>query len=174
MLSKSLTKVLREIGLEENEAEVYLAALSRGPSTVLQLARVSEIKRPTMYGIVASLQQKGLMSVETHGFKKLYVPEDPNNLELVLERRKSELHKSLPELLALYNTKGTDGFIRSYEGLTAVKGVYEELLRDIRPHEEYLVISAQEQIFSLDERYFTDFIERRAKLPIKIRLLLQN
>lgn len=174
MLSEKLTKVLGEVGLDQNESAVYLSSLSLGQATILQIARASGLKRTTVYSLVESLSQKGLMSIEVRGFKKLYVPEDPANLELVLEKRKKRFHESLPEFQALYNLKGGEGFIRYYEGLTAVKGVYESLIKEIRPHEEYLVVSAQEKVFSLDEAYFQDFVERRAKLDINIRLLLED
>ncbi len=174
MKENKLTKILEEIGLSKNEAEVYLVSLTLGPSTILQMTRAAEMKRTTVYSLVEALKMKGLMSIELRGLKKLYVPLNPAQLEGVLEARKNKLHESLPEFLALYNLKGGEGFIRYYEGLEAVKGVYEDLLRDIRPHEDYLIISAQEQIFSLDDMYFQNFIERRAKLDINIRLLLED
>jgi hypothetical protein len=58
--------------------------------------------------------------------------------------------------------------------LPAIKGVYEALLKDIRNGEEYLVVGAQKEWHELDPDYFQNFIERRAKLPIKIRLLLED
>ena len=42
-------RILREIGLSENEATIYLAALTRGPTTALYLSRASGIKRSTVY-----------------------------------------------------------------------------------------------------------------------------
>ena len=169
-----LEKILVELGLTENEARVYFAALSLGPATVLRIASAAETKRTTVYSVVESLKQKGLMAVEVRGFKKLYTAENPEKLESMLETRRERFRTALPEFAALYNLKGGESFIKYYEGLEAVKSVYEGLIRDVRSHEDYLIISDQQQWMGLDEKYFKNFVERRAKLNINIRLLLQD
>lgn len=165
---------MEETGLSENEARVYLAALSLGPATILRIARAAEIKRTTAYSVTESLKQRGLMSVELRGFKQLFVAENPEKLESVLEARKNKFKESLPEFAALYNLKSGEGVVKYYEGLESVKNLYEKLLQDIRPREDYLVMSNATQWRELDEKWFEKFMEKRAKLPINIRLLLQD
>lgn len=174
MKNEDLIKILSDIGLSENESKVYFAALSLGPATVLKIARAAEVKRTTVYSVVESLKQKGLMNIEVKGFKQLYVAESPEKLETVLEQRRAEFKNSLSEFMALYNLKGGESYIKYYEGLEAMKNVYEELLKDIQPHEDYLVVSAIEQWYKLDPDYFWDFVERRSKLPIKVRMLFTD
>jgi len=55
-----------------------------------------------------------------------------------------------------------------------MKSLYNKLLQDIGPHKDYLAISNTKEWIRADEKYFTDFIERRAKLPINTKLLLQD
>ena len=172
MKTNKLTDILKEIGLSENEANVYSSLLSLGPATVLNISKTSEIKRTTVYSVLESLKQKGLVNLELQGFKQLYAAENPSKLEHVLESRKEKFKDSLPEFMALYSLKGGESFIKYYEGLEGVKSVYESLIRDIKPHENYSVIGSQKDWHDLDEDYFQDFIERRAKLNINIRLLL--
>ncbi|TAK57419.1 hypothetical protein EPO17_01975 [Patescibacteria group bacterium] len=172
MHKNHLTELLQEIGLTEHEAQVYFSALSLGPSTVLKIAKAAEIKRTTVYTVIESLTKKGLMNIEVRGFKKLFVAETPEKLDSILEGRRAEFKRQLPEFLGLYNLKGGESFIKYYEGLEAVKSIYEGLIRDIRPHEDYLVMSNQDYWLRLDEKYFRDFGMRRAKLPIKIRMMV--
>lgn len=80
----------------------------------------------------------------------------------------------MPEFLALYNLKGGEGFIKYYKGINSIKTVYESLLKDAKPHEDYSAIGAQQEWYNLNPEYFRDFIRRRAKLNIKIRLLMQD
>jgi sugar-specific transcriptional regulator TrmB len=174
MPHKPLSRALESIGLHENEANLYLASLSMGPSTILKLSRASGMKRTTIYSVVESLKQKGLMSVEHKGLKKLYTPEDPQKLSVVLQSKQKQLSSALPELSSLFNLKGDEATIKYYEGLEGIKTVYESLIRDIKPGEKYMVISDQEKWLSLDSKYFQDFLERRAKLNIDIRMLLQD
>ncbi|MEW6407277.1 MAG: helix-turn-helix domain-containing protein [Patescibacteria group bacterium] len=174
MKTNKLFTTLTELGLKEKEAKVYLANLSLGPTTILQIARFTELKRTTVYSIIESLKQKSLINIEVKGFKKLFTAENPERLKSILEEKTSRLKNSLPEFLALYNLKGGESFIKYYEGKKSIKIVYESLLEDVKPHEDYLVIGAQQEWYNLDPEYFQDFIVRRAKLNINIRLLMQD
>lgn len=174
MAENKLIETLKDIGLSENEAKVYFAALSLGPATILNIARAAEVKRTTVYSVVDSLKQKGLLTIELKGLKQLYVAENPEKLEAILENRKNEFKNNLPEFLAMYNLKGGESFIKYYEGLEATKLIYEDLLKEIRPHEDYLVMGNQERWLELDPKFLQNFIEKRAKLNINIRLLFQD
>ncbi len=174
MENNKLVAILSEFGLSEHEAAVYLAALHLGPTTILKLAYAAKIKRTTVYSVVESLIIKGLMNKIVKGFKTYLESQPPDKLEVILTERQQLLSKIMPDLQSLYNLKGEESTIKYYEGLNGVKTVYESLLQDVRPHDDYLVISYFEPWVNLDPDFFTDFIKRRAKLPINIRLLLQD
>ena len=173
MKTEKLQKVLESMGLTPNEAAVYLASLSLGASSILSIARSSGVKRTTVYTILVALQKQGLMIREVRGFKTLFVAERPEKLESIIDQKKIDLTKALPDLSALYNLHGEEGTIRFYDGLEAVKSVYESLLADVKAHEDYLIVSDLDQWLKLDPEFFQTFIERRAKLPINIRMLSQ-
>lgn len=174
MKNNQLLTILHELGLTENESAVYFAALSSGPTTILKLAQAAELKRTTVYSLIESLKQKGLMNVEIKGFKKKYVAESPSKLDVMLDIRRKKLRDALPEFAALYNLQGGESFIKYYEGIESVKGVYESLIRDIKPHEDYLIMGNVDHWVQADKEFFTDFSFRRAKLPINIRMLVQD
>lgn len=174
MKNQVLLDILQKIGLSENESKVYISALALGPSKIMQIAQAGNINRTTVYPVIESLKHKGLMRIEVQGFKKLYVAESPEKLEQVLEQRKSEFKKVLPEFLNLYQLEGSESFIKYYEGVAGIKTVYEGLLNDIQPHEDYMVLGQMDAWYNVDPKYFKKFIERRAKLPITIRLLLRD
>ena len=114
------------------------------------------------------------MTIEVKGFKKLYSAEDPVKLEKILESRQKDFRSVLGEFAALYNLKGGESFIKYYQGLEAIKSVYDGLLRDIKPHDFYLVVEDIARWYELDKDFFKKFIERRAKLNLDTRLLLQD
>lgn len=175
MKNQKLQGVLKDIGLEEGEADVYLASLSLGPTTVLKIARTSDIKRTTVYGIIESLKNKGLMRVDFKGFKQLYVAESPEKLELILENRKREFNSKLPDFMSLYKLKGGESTIKYYTGLKAMKRIYLSTIEDIKKNEEYLVITNEEKWFALDpEFWMKEYIEERAKIGCKTRLISQD
>jgi sugar-specific transcriptional regulator TrmB len=173
MKEAQIIEILTSIGLTEAEAAVYSAALALGPSSVLSIARAAEIKRTTVYLVLESLRNKGLVAIDMQGPKKRYMAENPERLEEVLSLKKAALHKALPELLSRYQEK-SGGTITYYEGLESVKSAYENLLRDVRPGDEYLIVSNQERWLALDPEYFDDFRYRRGQLDLKIKMLLQE
>ena len=170
----ALTEALVEFGLSENEAKVYLASLSLGPSTILAIAKVAELKRTTVYSVIERLKGNGLMSIEIKGFKKRFVAESPSKLEKLLELRREKFKDILPELTALYRLKSGQSFIKYYEGVAGVTSVYSDILKELRTDDEYLVISDQEQFINLDQEYFSRHIEERARLSLKSRALFQD
>lgn len=165
-------ETLQEIGLSEHESAIYFAMVSLGPSPVLKIARASSVKRTTIYSVIDSLKEKGLVRVELKGFKSLFVAESPEKLESILEQRKNKLKIHLKDFMEIYNKGGGETLIKIYEGLEATKSIYNGLLQDIKPGEDYLIVSDMKKAFGIDKEFFDDLRERRAKLPIKVRVLI--
>lgn len=172
-MDKKLIKTLVDIGLTPPEAQAYLAMIAVGPANMAKIASLADIKRPTMYGIVESLIDKGLVRIDMKGWKRLFVAENPEKLKSILDQRKEKLEDKLPAFLALYNLEESGATIKYYKGLEAVKSAYELMLKDLRSGDYYLVFSDTERWANLD-KYFEKFVERRSKLPIQTRLILQE
>jgi HTH-type transcriptional regulator, sugar sensing transcriptional regulator len=170
--NENLKEILVNIGLTENESSVYLTALSLGSTTILKLSKQAGILRTTVYSVVNSLKNKGLMHEVTRGFKTLYEAEHPNKLESILEERKRNLHSFLPDFLSLYNLKGSDSTLKYYEGLEAVKSVYEQIQEELKPNDDYMVISDIDAFLDLDRKYFEKYVEKRSKQPINARAIV--
>lgn len=160
-----------EIGLKEHEARVYLALLSRGVATVLQISRESGVKRTTVYSVLDSLKSLGVIHTERTPSKTRYRAEAPDVLERLLERRRVAFRQSLPELEALYNMSGESSHFSFYEGLPAIKNVYANLLQEHKRGDEYRVMTDVDTWKNLDEAFFTAFLEKRAKKGVRVRSL---
>lgn len=166
---------LTQLGLEEKESHLYIASLSIGPSTILKLSKVSGVKRTTIYEIINSLEQKGLMRKEIHGFKTLYSAEHPERLENSLDSKKMLLLKILPELEGLYQLKGTESSIKFYSGLSSIKNVYNDLLKDLKVNDFYYAISNIMEWQGFDEEFFLkNHVGKRSKIGIETKLLFIN
>jgi len=174
MSKKNLEEVLKELGLDEKEAKIYLSLLSLGRSSIQKTARESEIKRTTAYSVVESLIDKGLVRIELQDKKKLFAAEEPAKLETLLEEKRALISSSLPEFEALFRLTESEGLVKYYRGLNGCKQIYNDLIAGIKPGEDYLIVSDQAKWLEMDPKFFLDFTQRRAKLDIKIKLLLQN
>ncbi len=175
MQNPKLLDSLTQFGLDENEAKVYLAALSLGPTTVLKIAKSTDVKRTTVYEVVTSLIQKGLMQKEIRGFKTLFVAEHPSRLENALEAKRATLLRVLPELEGLHTLRGTESTMKYYEGLRAIENLYDGLLADLKPHDFYYAISNISEWQTLDEDFFIKrHVEERAKMRLTTKLLFTD
>lgn len=171
MNRSTLLRQLQEIGLGERESLVYLAALELGPTTPLRLASMSGVKRATVYNVLESLKAKGLIAVRLENGKKKFAAEPSSALETLLETKRALIQRILPDLDALQKLDSGGSAIRYFEGPDAAKSVYNGLLQEIRPGEDYLVISHQPGWYNLDPVFYQEFLERRAKLQIRVRVL---
>ena len=166
---------LKELGLKEKEASVYLASLALGATTILKLSKQSEVSRTTIYEVIDALEKKGLMKKEIKGLKTLYAPEHPERLENTLEVKRNLLQKVLPELEGKYHLKSTESAIKYYEGLNAIKNVYNDLLKDLKIHDFYYAISNIKEWQELDEDFFLkNHVEKRAEKGIETKLLFTD
>src|SRR5271154_1883207 len=106
MANLKLLKALEDIGLDDKEARVYLAALTLGPTSILKIANEAAVKRTTVYSTLGALRVKGLVSVEVRGFKRHYVASAPAALRTVLANKLGMLDECIGEFAALFNMSG--------------------------------------------------------------------
>lgn len=169
------SKILEEIGLTTNEADVYLAALSLGPTTVSEISKHSKVGRTNTYQVIESLKKKGLMAIEYKGLKKFYVAENPEKLEKVIDQRKERFKEVLPKLKESFELSGGSAEIKYYEGIEAVKSSYEELIKDLRPSDFYYILAGDaEEWLKTDPDFLNKFRARRAKINQRVRLMLND
>lgn len=166
--------ILKDIGLSEHESDVYFAMISLGPTSVLKISRASGVKRTTIYTVIDALKEKGLVRVEFRGFKSLFAAESPEKLEIILEQRKSKLKTHLRDFMDIYNKGGGETLIRIYEGMEGIRSVYNSLLTDIKPKEDYMIIAGMQKAYALDKAFYDDLRDRRSKLPIRVRILVAD
>lgn len=171
MKHSKLHKMLLTLGLTDKESSVYLSALALGPSPVQRLASHAAVKRTTVYSVLESLKAKGMIVEQVSGFKVRYVASPPAALRAVMLNRLAAVEESMPELSALYNLPGDEGMIKHYEGLSAIKALYEDVLASVGPNQDYLVLTDLSRWQSLDARFFGSFVRRRARKLVRLRVL---
>lgn len=119
--------VLKDIGLTEKEARIYLVLLELGSGTVQQIARHANLKRTGLYLILEALVKKNyIIETPSRGVKK-YAPQDP---ELILKDFQSSERKFL-DLLPVFNAKyfrAAKPQVKFYEGEERLRWVYEKLI----------------------------------------------
>jgi len=168
-----INESLEKYGLSPKESAVYLATLELGKAPVQAIAKKAELPRSTVYSVLEYLIRKNLIFPISEGKIQQYSPEDPQKLINVSEESTRALKNALPELKNLFRLAKSRPKIKYYEGLSALKEMYNDILRQ-KGLKEYLIIAAENNWMDLDPVWFEDFKKRRASAKIKTRLILED
>ena len=164
-----LQKDLQKIGLDEKEARLYLALLELGESNIQQIAKKSGIKRTTVYDVIESLKEKGLLGLTIKKKKIIYFAESPKKLEENLDDKKRALQKIIPELLSIANLMEKKPKIRFYEGENGLKEAFKDILN--YPDQEVLLWAAEEAFNFFGDEFIDYCSVERLKKKIWMRVI---
>lgn len=173
-----IDKDLQDVGLQEKEAKVYLAALELGKGTAQQIALKAGLKRPTTYVIMDDLMQQGLVSSFYEGKKQYFVAENPERLVDLLQQQKQEVEKKqaqlkalLPQLQSINNRQTNKPVVKYYEGREGVIAMVQECTKSAYGQEICMAYSrdAIESVF--DGKTLEKFRQDRLGQNIKVRAL---
>jgi sugar-specific transcriptional regulator TrmB len=167
---------LKDLGLSDNEAKVYMAMLELGPATVLDISGKAGVNRPTTYVQIESLKKMGLVSTQNKGKKQLFIAESPEQLEYILDKQKSEienkkeeLRKILPELTGIFNLSDQKPQVRFFEGKEGLLKMHSELLKT--DTDEVVSFSSTDSIGKIFPDYPKTLSQKRVKKGIRSRLI---
>lgn len=168
----NLLPILKSIGLSENQAKIYLAGLELGPASILDIARVSGVKRTTIYSVMEELLDHDYFTTLKKAGKKQYLAIDPDSLKHLIAERHETLTHNLPELRALYSLSPVKPKVVFYEGVENLKRIMEEPIHLLPKGQLYYRINSgqQEMIKAVGADWWKELSEKRIKkhLPIKV------
>jgi HTH-type transcriptional regulator, sugar sensing transcriptional regulator len=157
----NLEQNLQKIGLGEKEAALYIAGLQTGPATMQALVDASHLKRATVYELVDSFREKGLIKSIQKGKKKIYITEDPQNIFPLIRQKETILSNILGQLLAMQNHAGKKPSVRIYQGIEGIKEIYEDLLAKRQNFME--VLSSKLPDERISDYWSGEYVQRRIK-----------
>jgi HTH-type transcriptional regulator, sugar sensing transcriptional regulator len=128
----NLVESLKNLGLNEKEAKVYLALLQLGRTTAYNVAIKSGLKKPTVYVILGQLVEKGFVYNIPRAKKQLFAAESPEECFAIAKERLFFSEKNLPELQAMEKGKKTKVNVSYYEGLGGIRESYGKLVKVMR------------------------------------------
>lgn len=120
----NLKKPLKNLGFSEKEVEIYTALLELRQASYTELARVTGIKRTSLYTMVQALQDRGVVqySVDT---RKL-LPAAPDQLFAQLQASTTQFHRFIPQLKELGRKERPISRVQFFSGVEGVKRAYLE------------------------------------------------
>jgi sugar-specific transcriptional regulator TrmB len=164
----NISQQLAEFGLNQKQAEIYLALLELGTSSMAQIAKKASIKRTTGYDLLLDLEKRGLVGQTKKGKKRLFFAQSPENLGKALEEKKKRLEELLPALKSLFNTAGSKPIIRYFEGIEGIKEVYRDTLKY---KGELLAFVTENIIAKLGFDFAEEYKNKRVDAQITVRAI---
>jgi len=166
-----LQETLRQAGLSEKEAQVYLTALKLEQFSMTTISAKSQTKRPTCYLIIEQLIEKGLISKMPQAKKMMYAVESPDRLGDQLKKQYLNFKKTLPLLKTIGVGQTDKPEIKFFRGKKGVEAVYNQVLID--SPEKVCSIMNTDLLFSVTGKEFLDtWIKNRSKQGIQIDSLM--
>lgn len=180
-MERNLVYELQQMGLDKNEASVYLAALELGPSPVQKIAQRAKVPRATTYLVLDELKKKGLVSTYEHGKKIYFTAQHPSQLEGFLGKQESELlvrKKTLESLVPELERRGQfpetkRPRVRYYEGKEAVAAYKRDILRGRKDQKLVRAIVDTNGLKKIIGN-LNDFSQKRVRENVKSRVIFAD
>ena len=130
----SLRALLKRIGLQDREAEVYLAILTLKSARASAVADLARQSRSHTYLVLKALMERGLVSRIERAKVLHFVAEPPEHLLAYLDDRSQELQElsrlaqgALPQFKQLTRTTVEAPRVTLLHGIEGMKQVYREI-----------------------------------------------
>jgi sugar-specific transcriptional regulator TrmB len=185
MISK-YTKFLKELGLDENEAHIYLTLLQFGNAIAGTIIKETRLPRWTVYQVLDKLIEKNLVLKIDKDNILTYFPEDPERLLINIKKESTELNKKrdlaeklVPHLNTLKNPYKNNPKVSYFEWEDAYYKLLDKSL-EIKYWEILMITNSKykktnekdavklETIYLYEE---LEFMKKRNKNNIKLRLI---
>jgi len=125
MLAKAEFKSLTNIGLTEKQAKLYIALLSLGEATVLQIAAAASIKRPTAYLILEQLDEMGFIATRRAGSRELIRALSPY---AILDKKRSATELFATQIPKLLEVAAGQSTVPQFTPLSGPDGIQQAMV----------------------------------------------
>jgi len=139
---KKIKEILKNLGLENKEAQIYLTLLKKGELTALQISRTTGLERTSIYDILAKLGEKGITATIQKNNTKTFKAIEPKELLLLFQEKYTSLEKILPKLNKLQQTKTENTTCEFFTGKESLKTVLRNL---IESKQNYFAIGLKQE-----------------------------
>lgn len=165
-MAKDLLAILRSVGLDEKEAQLYLTGLQLGSAPASDYAKATDLNRITVYNTLEALVRRGLFTFVKKMRGKWYAPVAPEYLSLEAQKNAQSLERVLPELRSMQGNAYRKPHVRFFEGWEGVRTVYEDTLT---AKSELLNFANSGVVRRYWPNYDEEYVEERVKRGIHLR-----
>jgi predicted transcriptional regulator len=173
--SKEL-KILKNIGLSEKEAQIYLSAIETGGGTIADLAQAANIERTGIYYHIEKLLSQKLLKTVSRGKRTIYIPVNPDRLKKLADEQQQSFETLFPALQEKFSRQTGKSIIRYYEGEDEVNQFYShvyEILKALQPPENLIcILGTSFHTVSVSNSNFLDFKTPQNQINIRSKTIM--
>ena len=160
-------QILKEYGLSEKEALVYLELLPLGKINLQEIAKRVNLARTTIYNTLNYLISKGLVSFIINKGVRFYEATDPNKLLDKLNEKKELINSILPELESLKKTIKESSSVEIFQGSKGLFTVLSDVFKKKQQTYYFGSYSLSVEVLKHQPKHFRT-IRLDRKIPAKI------
>lgn len=120
------------LGFSEQEHKIYLVLLQNGALTVAQIAKMTQLHRPTVYQLLPNLLDRQLISSVERGKRTVYMAESPEKLQHAFQVLADQFQEAIPELQMMYQKKSSQPIAKFFEGKKGISFVFEDIVQSLK------------------------------------------
>lgn len=167
---------LVEVGLNDKEALIYLAALKTGGGTISELSKAIHTERSGIYYHIDKLINLGLLKYNISGKRRVFTPADPANLKKILSQKQKELDKIMPDLSQLFSRQTSRSITGYYQGAEDVKHfynlVYEKMTELKAPDNLIYMLGNAFRTIAKGNKSLAGFEIPKEKIAVEVRAVM--
>lgn len=165
-MATDLFHIIQAVGLDDKQAQLYLAGLQLGTAPASEYARRTKLNRITTYNALEEMVHKGLFTMVKKVRSKWYAPVAPEYLAIEARKNAEALERVLPELRSIQGAEHRKPHVRFFEGWEGVRKVYEDTLT---AKSELLNFANSAVVRNYWPNYDVEYVAQRVKRGIHLR-----
>jgi len=181
MSGNIIKQALRDFGLSQKEAEIYISLAKHGVLSGGEISKITKTHRPTIYRILKNLQKKGVIESTLESPIRFIALPFETILESNIRAKKEEVdrfEKAKTELLNDWKNIRKTGIDISLEKLVVIEGrrrVYQKILQMVKKTNNQLsaILNVSDLLLVDQFGLFDVFFRKPETSKIQFRLITQ-
>lgn len=169
-------KQLKELGLTDNEARIYLLFLKRGMMNPSEISQKLGLHRGYVYDALERMQEKGVVNFIFKDNKKYFQAITPESLAELLKFKLETFEKIIPDLKALSTTTKEKIMVEIYKGRRIYRILLKDIIASLKKNDEVHLIGIDEDILinEVEPIYLKQYLNIIKSKNIKEKIIIKS
>lgn len=166
---------IKELGLTDNEARIYLSLLKSGPTNPSEISHNLGLHRGYTYDALDRLKEKGIVNSVLIKNKIHFQANSPEELKELLKLKLEKFEKLLPKLNEIKSSEKKDTRVELHTGRHVYRTLLKDIIANIKTNKEIKIIGVDEEVLTKEvepiylEQYLNTIKSKKVKEKVIIK-----